>query len=59
MDCGAATADPSDDAPLSQVNKWCQTDMVMSNLLGWRYMPGAMFNCAVCLGCIKWRGGFE
>lgn len=59
MDCGAATPDSSEDATLSQVNKWCQTDRALSGLQGWRYNVQCSTLCAFLLGCIKWRGGFE
>lgn len=56
MDCGATTSNPSDDATLSQVNKWCQTDRALPGLK----VQCLIFDCVcVYLGCIEWRGGFE
>lgn len=57
MDCAAETLDPSDDATLSQVNKWCHSDRVMTGQQSWRYNDQCLTRCV--LANSKWRGGFE
>lgn len=59
MDCGAATSDPSDNATLSQVNKWCQDDRAVSGRRGVKVQCVMVSYPFVCSGCNKRRGGFE
>lgn len=59
MDCGAATSDPSDNATLSQVNKWFQYNRAVSGHRGVKVQRATVSYLFVCSGCNKRRGGFE